>query len=73
MTSDTRLADVQDFAVDVLADWLDGYSAGNDGPQLRFKPVALEDGGSLRVQVEECDPFPSNPREFRITLTVEEL
>ncbi|WP_327712407.1 hypothetical protein OG912_32310 [Streptomyces sp. NBC_00464] len=67
--------DVQDVALDTLADWIDGYATPVDGrPQLRFKTVALaEDGHSIDVRVETCDPFPSDPRHFRITLAVEKL
>ncbi|MFF1417605.1 hypothetical protein [Streptomyces sp. NPDC058280] len=67
--------DVQAFALDVLTDWIDGYTTPTEGrPQLRFRPVALaEDGRSVDVRVETCDPFPSDPRDFRIWLEVEAL
>ncbi|MFD4699793.1 hypothetical protein [Streptomyces niveus] len=66
--------DVQDFALDTLADWIDGYSTPDTGPQLRFKAMSVaEDGRSVDVRVETCDPFPSDPKNFRIWIEVEEL
>ncbi|MFE7399583.1 hypothetical protein [Streptomyces sp. NPDC057557] len=67
-------SDVQALALDTLAEWFDGYTVPEEGPQLRFKPVAVaDDGRSIDVRVETCDPFPSDSREFRIWLEVEAL
>ncbi|MGW2515009.1 hypothetical protein ACWC0A_37705 [Streptomyces scopuliridis] len=72
---DDMTADVQAFALDTLADWINGYTTPTDGrPQRRFKALAVaDDGRSIDVRAETCDPFPSDPRDFRITLTVEAL
>lgn len=70
--SDDRAADVYAEALGTLATWLDGYTTPEEGPQLRIRPTFAGDG-FLDVRVEECDPLPDNPREFRITVTVEEL
>jgi hypothetical protein len=59
-------------ALGTLACWLDGYTTPEEGPQLRIRPAFAGDD-YLNVVVEECVPFPDNPREFRITVTVEEL
>jgi hypothetical protein len=64
--------DVKAEAVGTLAGWLGGYSTPDEGPQLRFRLVTSDDN-HVYVRVEECDPFPTNPREFRVTVTVEEL
>jgi hypothetical protein len=67
-------AEVQAFALDTLAGWIKGYTEPDSGPQLRFSPVAVaEDGRSIDVRVEACDPFPSDPRNFRIWIEVEAL
>lgn len=59
-------------ALGTLAGWLDGYTHPEEGPQLRIRPVNAGDD-YLDVRVEECVPFPDNPRDFRIVITVEEL
>jgi len=73
MTGEWQEAELRAFAMDVLADWIDGYTTPEEGPQLRVRPVVTRDSTYLDVRVEECDPFPTNPRNFRISLTVEEL
>ncbi|WP_435613273.1 hypothetical protein [Streptomyces sp. bgisy159] len=62
--------EVRDLALDVLGEWIKGYTTPDEGPQLRFTPLRFEDN-ALHVRVEECDPFPGNEREFRISLNVE--
>ncbi|MFE5093249.1 hypothetical protein ACFRCI_23530 [Streptomyces sp. NPDC056638] len=73
MTGEWQAAELRAFAMDVLADWIDGYTMPEEGPQLRIRPVVMSDSAYLDVRVEECDPFPANERHFRISLTVEAL
>nr|WSW58476.1 hypothetical protein OG513_07710 [Streptomyces sp. NBC_00998] len=66
--------EVRDFALGTLSMWLHGYDTPEGGPQRRYRVVAeAEDGRSLDVQVEVCDPFPSDPQVFRVWLEVEQL
>lgn len=73
MTGEWQEAELRAFAMDVLADWIDGYTTPEEGPQLRIRPLVLRDCAYLDVRVEECDPFPVNARDFRIRLDVEAL
>lgn len=70
----TAAQDVQSYALDVLAEWVGGYNVPDVGPQKRFTVTAVADDGlSIDVRVETCDPIPSDPQDFRITLSVEAL
>lgn len=73
MTGEWQAAELQAFAMDTLADWIDGYATPEEGPQLRIRPLAMRDSAYMDVRVEECDPFQGNDRTFRISMTVEEL
>lgn len=64
--------EIRDLAVDVLGEWIKGYTTPEEGPQLRVTPIRFDDHG-LHVRVEECNPFPSDPVEYRISVTVEAL
>jgi hypothetical protein len=72
MSDDSRTREVHAEALGTLANWLDGYTHPAEGPQLRIRPVSTGDD-YLDVCVEEWIPFPDNPRNFRIVVTVEEL
>ncbi|MEV5319137.1 hypothetical protein AB0K92_16030 [Streptomyces sp. NPDC052687] len=69
---DARTEAVRAEAVGTLAAWINGYSVPDEGPQLRFRLVTADDD-HVHVRVEECDPFPTNPREYRVTVKVEAL
>jgi hypothetical protein len=69
--SDTMAADVLDLAVDTLAEWIEGYTFPEEGPQLRVRTVLIDDD-SLIVRVEKCDERGEEPRDFDIWLRVEE-
>ncbi|WP_406161026.1 hypothetical protein [Streptomyces canus] len=64
--------EIHAVALDVVADWLDCYTTPEEGPQLRIRPIAQGDG-YVDIRAEECAPFPTNAREFRVTVTVEAL
>ncbi|MFJ5103202.1 hypothetical protein [Streptomyces sp. NPDC088554] len=67
-------ADVQDAALGTLAEWLPGYTYPESGPQQKYTLVAVaDDGRSIDVQVETLGSYPSDARDFRVTLTVEAL
>ncbi|KDQ65730.1 hypothetical protein [Streptomyces sp. NTK 937] len=66
--------DVQAYALGTLAEWIKGYTVPEEGPQQKYTLRAVgEDDRSIDVQVETCDPFPSDPKVFRIWLEVEAL
>lgn len=66
--------EVRDFALGTLSGWLHGYDTPEAGPQRRYRVIAeAEDGRSLDVQAETCNPFPSDPQTFRPWLEVEAL
>jgi hypothetical protein len=62
------------FAAGTLSAWLHGYDTPEIGPQRRYCVVAeADDGSSLDVQVETCDPHPRDPQLFRVRVEVEAL
>ncbi|MFJ6636597.1 hypothetical protein ACIQMR_35315 [Streptomyces sp. NPDC091376] len=66
--------EVQDYALDVLGEWIKGYETPEEGPQRRYRLLSFsDDGRSVDVRVETCDPLPSEPQDFRIWLEVEAL
>ncbi|MCQ6554761.1 hypothetical protein NPS70_16370 [Streptomyces sp. C10-9-1] len=66
--------EVTGYALDVLAEWVAGYDAGEGMPQRRYTLLNIaEDLRSIDVRMETCDPFPGEPQDFRIRLEVEAL
>ncbi|GGY88820.1 hypothetical protein [Streptomyces nitrosporeus] len=71
---DDLTADVQDYALGTLAEWIKGYTVPEEGPQQKCTLLAVaEDGRSIDIQMETCDPFPYDAKVFRIWLEVEAL
>lgn len=70
--TDSRTKAVKAEAIGTLAAWIDGYSVPDEGLQLRFRSVTSDDD-HVYVRVEECDPLPTRPRGYRITVAVEEV
>lgn len=69
----TREHDVQDYALDVLGEWIDGYDTPEEGPQRRYSLLSFsDDGRSIDVRVQPGEPGVRS-RDFRITLNVEAL
>jgi hypothetical protein len=65
---------MRDFALGTLSGWLHGYDTPEVGPQRRYRTLSEgEEGRYIDVEVETCDPFPSDPQTFRVWLKVEEL
>ncbi|MFJ3248348.1 hypothetical protein [Streptomyces sp. NPDC086782] len=75
MTSpETAPNDVQDIALDTLAEWLPGYTYPETGSQQKITHEATaEDGRYIDVRVETLDSNPSDARTFRVWLEVEAL
>lgn len=69
--TDTTAADVLSLAVDTLAEWIEGYTFPEKGPQLRIRTVVIDDDG-ISITTEKCDMSGDAPRSFDIWLSVEE-
>ncbi|GAA1064692.1 hypothetical protein [Streptomyces asiaticus] len=63
---------IQGIALDTLVEWMDGYYADGERPQLRIRPADVGTDSAV-FTVEECDPFPGDARQFRVTVMAEEI
>lgn len=59
-------------AFSVMEEWLGGYTYPVSGPQDKIT-IHGSDEGVLTVCAETVDPYPDNPRYFRISLNVHEI
>ncbi|KUF18844.1 hypothetical protein [Streptomyces silvensis] len=75
MTDSDGLTDeVQDMALDTLAEWLPGYTYPETGPQQKITHEATaDDGRYIDVRTETVGAYPSDARTFRVWVEVEEL
>ncbi|MFD4234277.1 hypothetical protein [Streptomyces sp. NPDC058542] len=64
-------ADVRDFVLDTLSEWLPGYTYPVAGPQERCRIVAGSAGRSIDIRMTTVGE--TDGRSFRISVEVEAL
>lgn len=64
--------EVQEYAADVLSEWLNGYTCPEDGPQHRIRLVAFQDGVAI-VSAKSVPPDDQGEKRFRVEVSVTEV